>query len=309
MQVPSNLIPTRITELPSDPAPSSAGLMMYVNNGVTYKVPVSEVVAQVSGLGTMSTQNANAVAITGGTLSGVTVDGAAPYLNFTPSVAPAYQEGRVFYDSAAHTLCYFNDNTQMTVNIAQEQIVRVRNRTGVSIADGQVVYVSGATGNTPDITLALATSFTTADIIGVTTTTIAHNAFGYVTINGLVNGLDTSAYADGTPVFLSPSVPGGVTATEPVAPNYSIQVGVILRASPSVGTLLVSVQIVSTESQHIVGDLRLNSYTVATLPAAGTAGRIAYVTDGTAPTYLGTLTGGGAVKVPVFDNGTAWVAI
>ena len=50
------------------------------------------------------------------------------------------------------------------------------------------------------------------------------------------------------------------------------------------------------------------AYTVATLPAAGTAGRRAYVTDATAPTFLGTLTGGGAVVCPVFDNGTAWVA-
>lgn len=49
-------------------------------------------------------------------------------------------------------------------------------------------------------------------------------------------------------------------------------------------------------------------YTVATLPAAGTAGRRTYVTDATAPTFLGALIGGGAVVCPVFDNGTAWVS-
>ena len=49
-------------------------------------------------------------------------------------------------------------------------------------------------------------------------------------------------------------------------------------------------------------------YTVATLPAAGTAGRRTYVTDALAPTFLGALTGGGAVVCPVFDNGTAWVS-
>lgn len=52
----------------------------------------------------------------------------------------------------------------------------------------------------------------------------------------------------------------------------------------------------------------LTGYTVATLPAAGTAGRVAYVTDATAPTYLGALVGGGAVVTPVFDNGSAWVS-
>lgn len=50
------------------------------------------------------------------------------------------------------------------------------------------------------------------------------------------------------------------------------------------------------------------AFTVATLPAAGTQGRRAWVTDATVPTFLGTLTGGGAVVCPVFDNGTAWVS-
>lgn len=50
------------------------------------------------------------------------------------------------------------------------------------------------------------------------------------------------------------------------------------------------------------------AFTVATLPAAGTQGRRAWVTDATAPTFLGTLAGGGAVVCPVFDNGTAWVS-
>lgn len=52
---------------------------------------------------------------------------------------------------------------------------------------------------------------------------------------------------------------------------------------------------------------KLTGYTVSTLPA-GSAGMQAYVTDATAPTYLGTLTGGGSVVTPVFYNGLAWVA-
>lgn len=48
-------------------------------------------------------------------------------------------------------------------------------------------------------------------------------------------------------------------------------------------------------------------YTVSTLPAAGVVGRRAWVTDALAPTALSTVVGGGAVKVPVFDNGIHWV--
>lgn len=54
--------------------------------------------------------------------------------------------------------------------------------------------------------------------------------------------------------------------------------------------------------------IRMAGFTVATLPAAGTAGRRAYVTDALAPTFLTALVGGGAVVSPAFDNGTAWVA-
>jgi len=53
--------------------------------------------------------------------------------------------------------------------------------------------------------------------------------------------------------------------------------------------------------------IALNSgFTVSTLPT-GVVGQRAYVTDATTPTFGATLTGGGAVVVPVFRNATAWV--
>jgi len=61
---------------------------------------------------------------------------------------------------------------------------------------------------------------------------------------------------------------------------------------------------------NITGRLVATSgFTVATLPTAGTAGRRAFVTDQTTscPSAGAALTGGGTVKCPVFDNGTAWV--
>jgi hypothetical protein len=50
--------------------------------------------------------------------------------------------------------------------------------------------------------------------------------------------------------------------------------------------------------------------TVATLPTcnASAEGQIKSVSDATAPTYNAALTGGGAVHVPVYCNGSAWVS-
>ena len=49
-------------------------------------------------------------------------------------------------------------------------------------------------------------------------------------------------------------------------------------------------------------------YTVATLPSAVTsgAGAVAFVSDALAPVFGNTVVTGGAVKVPVYSDGTNW---
>lgn len=87
------------------------------------------------------------------------------------------------------------------------------------------------------------------------------------------------------------------------------EMGELLRSKASLGTMATqNASAVAITGGTITGTgLRLKTYTVATLPA-GTEGDTAYVTDATAPTYLGVLTGGGAVKAPCFYNGSAWVS-
>lgn len=63
----------------------------------------------------------------------------------------------------------------------------------------------------------------------------------------------------------------------------------------------------TSQNSAFAGTIRMAAYTVATLPAAGVAGRRAYVTNALTPVSLSAVVGGGAVTVPVFDNGTAWI--
>ena len=246
---------------------------------------------------------------TAATLNNPTVSN---YQAFTPTTAPSHAEGLLFYDSAAHSLNYYNENSQMSLNIGQEQVVRVRNQSGSTIVNGSVVYVSGATGQTPLITLAIATSYTTADVIGVTTTDITNNGFGYVTISGTVNGLDTSGFSDGAAVYLSASSAGTYTATEPTSPNYSIQIGVITYSNNSNGKLLVAIQNKSVETQHIIGQVAIaNGGTNAT--ATPTAGAVAYGTGSAyAFTSAGTsgqvLTSNGS-SAPTWSTPTAYATV
>jgi hypothetical protein len=85
-----------------------------------------------------------------------------------------------------------------------------------------------------------------------------------------------------------------------------------LTTLPSVTNALITAEstgkaVVTREYLESKQIQRLAQYTVATLPT-GAQGDTAYVTDATAPTYIGTLTGGGSVVCPVFYNGTAWVS-
>lgn len=81
----------------------------------------------------------------------------------------------------------------------------------------------------------------------------------------------------------------------------------LILQSPVAAASGTGAQTSTTGLTILNGTAKLQGYTVATLPA-GTVGMTAYVTDATAPAYNGALTGGGAVVVPVFYNGTAWVS-
>jgi len=63
-----------------------------------------------------------------------------------------------------------------------------------------------------------------------------------------------------------------------------------------------------TSTTTINGITKQQTYTVATLPSASTSGVGArsFVTDALAPTFGATVTGGGAVAVPVYSDSTNW---
>lgn len=58
-----------------------------------------------------------------------------------------------------------------------------------------------------------------------------------------------------------------------------------------------------------VGWIKVPGVVVASLPAAATAGAGArsFVTDALTPTYGAAVTGGGAVKIPVYSDGSNWI--
>lgn len=94
--------------------------------------------------------------------------------------------------------------------------------------------------------------------------------------------------------------------TEVTSSVYSMANNAGNKLSLTLPTITGDIAVVFPSKAGIIA-LNPVGYTVATLPA-GVVNDRAYVTDATAPTYLGALTGGGAVICPVFHNGTIWVS-
>lgn len=122
-------------------------------------------------------------------------------------------------------------------------IAQVRNETGATLTKGTVVYVSGAAGNKALVAKAKADSdATSAQTYGVIRADIPNNQNGYIVVVGEISGIDTSAYAEGTQLYLSGTTAGSYTATKPYAPIHLVYVAVVTRSHVNQGTLYVKVQ-------------------------------------------------------------------
>jgi len=119
----------------------------------------------------------------------------------------------------------------------------VRNNLGFTVPSGAAVYLSGNIGNVPLIALSQAnTELTSTKTIGITSAPIANNTNGSIIVFGLAENLDTSAFAVGSALWLSPTVAGGLTVTKPSAPDHMVFIGVVTRSHPTAGTIEVKIQ-------------------------------------------------------------------
>ena len=150
--------------------------------------------------------------------------------------------------------------------------------TGISIANG-----SGAisiTNSLPDQTVSITGAGTNVVTGGYPNFTITSNAVTNVTGTGTINGISLSGTVTSSGNITLGGTLSGVSLTTQVSDILPV-------ANGGTGTGV--------------------AYTVATLPTAGTQGRRAWVTNALAPTFGAAVVGGGAVVIPVFDNGTAWI--
>lgn len=138
----------------------------------------------------------------------------------------------------------YDTDVDGVVDSAERIEIVVRNSTGSTLTKGQIVYLSGATGNRPNAVLAQANSeATSSKTIGMVMANIANNTDGQIAVNGTLHDLDTSAFTAGDTLWLSATTAGGVVAnTPPAEPNHSVFIGYVARAHPTQGRVVLAIQ-------------------------------------------------------------------
>lgn len=222
--------PGLVTDLAND------FIYMHDPTGIPPPGPVAKILSSNSYCGATS----NTVLVYDRTNKAITC--AADQLLFnTAASTPAQAAGLLFYCAGEdQTLCYYNDEVDVTMNVGQESWIRVYNATGSTIANGAPVYINGrdVTSGLPTVALADADTAATAEFAGLATHSIENATKGYITGFGNVNTFDTSGLTGGAPVYVSGTA-GTLTSTVPASPAFKVLVGYCVRSDASAGKVFV----------------------------------------------------------------------
>jgi len=119
----------------------------------------------------------------------------------------------------------------------------VRNQTGATLTKGTVVYISGASGNKATVSKAIANSdATSAQTFGVIYSDLPNNQNGVALVFGEIMDLNTSAYPEGTQLYLSATTAGDYTSVKQYAPNHLVYIGVVTRQHANQGSIEIKIQ-------------------------------------------------------------------
>jgi hypothetical protein len=228
-----------------------------------------------------------------------------------PSSPAADKVSTYAFDDAGKTQVAAKTSDGFIRRHGRDNLFIARNDTGVTIAKGTAVYISGSPYTTggawPQIDKARANSTTTMGCVGLAAEAIPSGSFGLVMRRGQLDNLDTSAYAASqSALYVSTATAGALVQSLP--DTYAQYVGYCLVSNASTGSLLVDVQpgyslftakIVDTKGD-ILGATADN--TLGKL-AVGTNGQV-LTADSTTTTGLkwATVSGGGSGDMLAANN-------
>jgi hypothetical protein len=112
--------------------------------------------------------------------------------------------------------------------------LEVRNNSGVSIAKGTPVYISGYLTK-PTIAKSDSDDLTTFPVIGITQSAITNGSDGVIIVSGIFEDVNTSSYTAGDILYVANG--GGLTDTIPAGGSGAV--AVVAKSNASTGVLVV----------------------------------------------------------------------
>lgn len=165
-------------------------------------------------------------------------------VNFvTTTTDPTPVKGQLIWDET-HGTVVIGVNSNVHIPLGETLVINVRNSSGVAIAKGDIVYVSGSHSTAIlEVTKARADSeATSSKTIGLAAEAIVNNATGFVITQGLLTGVTTNSYTAGQGIFLDENTAGAWRTGFPTAPNHGTFVGWIVKVAGSgAGSIFVKV--------------------------------------------------------------------
>ena len=162
---------------------------------------------------------------------------------------------KMVWNDSDGTIEYKLKGGNVTLQVGQEEVVRVVNKSGVNLLESnyqavrvRLVSEGGASGQRLAVVLAQGNNDTnSATTLGIVTENINDNQEGFITTYGLVRNIDTTGslqgetWVDGDIIYLSPTTPGAITNVKPVAPQHMIILGYVVYAHGVNGKIFVKV--------------------------------------------------------------------
>jgi hypothetical protein len=197
------------------------------------------------------------------------------WFDFNLSLGPSSQEGRVFWDAEDGTIAVGMPGGNVTMQVGQEILIRVSNKSGGDIKNGDLVYETGSQGNRLTIEKCDITDASTVHMLGMATEDIDDNDTGFVTMLGLVRGdvtepIDTSGFIEGDKLYMDTA--GGWTKTHPSDPTEAVVIiGHVVKVHAETGTIYVVTHESFTLGNNFDGSMRQSviNQSTGTSAAAG----------------------------------------
>ena len=182
------------------------------------------------------------------------------FFGTTPTVG-AFTLGKEYFCTTNQTLCTEIGYSQ-TLPLGEMELRQIYNATGSTILKGSAVYTdgvySGGTNNVATIALAQANNVTTSSVLGLASADILTASYGFITVRGTIDLIDTNAYSVSDVIYLSDSTPGGWTIVRPSSPSYQVRLGRIITKG-DITTGRINVRLIQSFTLDNLSDVTITT--------------------------------------------------